>query len=111
MTSKPKGKGRKSKTPEAPSAARTGRPSKFNEAMLGAVTRLGRLGATDVELAEAREVGTTTITRWQRENAEFRLAVKEGKLEADMNVADALYDRAIGYSHPELCRESARDAR
>jgi hypothetical protein len=70
-----------------------GRPAKFDPAMLGTVTRLCRLGATDPELAEALEVGTTTIQRWKNTNRAFRLAVKEGKVEADMKANDSLFAR------------------
>lgn len=82
--SKPKKKAAKKKV---------GRPSKFDEAMLGTVTRLARLGATDPEIAEALEVGTATVTRWMKSHKAFRLAYKEGKVEADMKVADSLFAR------------------
>jgi hypothetical protein len=86
---------RKPKKPAKKTTTRPkiGRPSKFDEAMLGTVTRLARLGATDPEMAEALEVGTATITRWMKTQRAFRLAYKEGKVEADMRVADSLFNR------------------
>ncbi len=88
-----KAKAKRKPAKRKPAEKKIGRPSKFDEAMLGTVTRLSRLGATDIELAEALEVGTATITRWMKSNNAFRLAVKEGKLEADMRVADSLFNR------------------
>jgi hypothetical protein len=59
------------------------------------------LGAIDKELADFFEVAENTINVWKRKHKEFELALKEGKEQADTNVADRLYQRAIGYSHPE----------
>ncbi|WP_210319943.1 hypothetical protein [Camelimonas fluminis] len=49
--------------------------------------------------------------RWKRGNPEFCYAVKKGKLVADANVAEALYRRAVGYSHPAVRISAAADGR
>ncbi len=90
---------RKSKA--ATPAKKRGRPSKFNEVMYRQAEKLCLLGATNDELAHFFEVGTTTIDQWIKKNAEFRCAIKKGRVVADAEVANSLYRRAIGYEHPE----------
>ena len=63
---------------------------------------LALLGATDSEIADALGVCERTINNWKKSHKEFFAALKEGKIIADANVADSLYNRALGYSHPEL---------
>ena len=79
-----------------------GRPSKFDEKFCVQAKKLCMLGATDVELAEFFEVSETTINTWKKEHPKFLLSIKEGKQEADSEVASKLYHRAIGYEHPEV---------
>ena len=59
------------------------------------------LGATDADLGKYFEVTETTINNWKRDYPSFFVSIKEGKEEADANVAKALYHRATGYSHAE----------
>ena len=82
---------REPKKPKAP--AKMGRPTKFDPAILGTVTRLCRLGATNPQIAEAIDVSEATVQRWMRSRKDFRLAVKQGKVEADMVANDNLYAR------------------
>lgn len=65
------------------------------------VTKLCRLGATDKELADFFEISEATINTWKQRHPEFLEALKSGKMQADAEVADRLYQRALGYSHPE----------
>lgn len=60
------------------------------------------LGATDKELADFFEVNESTINAWKRDHAEFSKSVKAGKEQADAIVAQKLFHRAIGYSHPAV---------
>lgn len=59
------------------------------------------LGATDAEIAEALGVSETTINAWKNKHVKFCEALKKGKIQADAIVAEKLYHRAKGYSHPE----------
>lgn len=63
--------------------------------------KLAKLGATDTDLAAAFEVSEVTINNWKKAHPEFSLALKKGKAFADAEVADKLFQRAIGYSHPD----------
>lgn len=63
------------------------------------VEKLCRLGATDKDLADFFDVSEQTINTWKQKHPEFLESLKRGKLAADAEVADRLYQRAIGYSH------------
>lgn len=76
-----------------------GRPTKYNPENNEWVEKLCKLGATDPELAEALDVDVATINRWKNEHPEFCEAIKKGKSIADANVAERLYQRAMGFEH------------
>ncbi|THF64256.1 helix-turn-helix domain-containing protein [Pseudothauera rhizosphaerae] len=82
--------------------ARRGRPTAYREECAEQARKLCRLGATDVELADFFEVNARTINRWKAEHQEFCQSLKAGKAAADAEVADRLYQRALGYSHPAV---------
>jgi hypothetical protein len=76
-----------------------GRPSTYDPALCDLARKLAMVGLTDVETAAVLEVSEKTINNWKRLHIEFRAALKEGKANADANVAHKLYRRACGYSH------------
>jgi phage terminase Nu1 subunit (DNA packaging protein) len=59
------------------------------------------LGATDEDLANFFDVAPSTIAEWVNAQPVFSESRKSGKDAADSNVADRLYQRATGYTHPE----------
>ena len=77
-----------------------GRPTAYKEEYDVQAMKLCLLGATDERLANFFEVSVTTINTWKEKYPNFLLSIREGKEEADANVAHALYNRALGYSHP-----------
>lgn len=94
-------KGGKSK-PKNPGKKRSpGRPSQYRAEYANQVKKLCRLGATDKELADFFSVTVTTLNTWKIRHREFLASLKEGKSQADAEVADRLYKRACGYSHPD----------
>lgn len=76
-----------------------GRPTEYNEDYCEQVEKLCKLGATDSEIADFFEVVESTINLWKLEHPEFSESIKRGKTLADANVADRLYQRAMGYTH------------
>lgn len=82
--------------------ANQGRPTKYKTEFAEQARKLCILGATDKQLADFFEVSESTINKWKLEFSDFSESLKMGKLIADAEVADKLYQRATGYSHPEV---------
>lgn len=78
-----------------------GRPSSYREKFPEQAKKLCRLGATDKELADFFGVAESTLSKWKVDHTEFSEALKEGKDQADAEVADKLFKRATGYSHTD----------
>lgn len=83
-------------------APKQGRPPTYKAAFAEQAKKLCRLGATDLELADFFEVDVRTIYRWKHAHEAFCQAVTCGKDAADDRVERALYNRAVGYSHPAV---------
>ena len=90
-----------SKPPPKTAKHAGGRPTKYQPEFAEQAYKFCLLGATDARLAEFLDVSESTISLWKLEHAEFSEALKNGKERADTEVAQALFHRAKGYSHPE----------
>ena len=77
------------------------RPSKYNPELNDQVMKFCKLGATNEQIADFLDVSVATVKNWLSNEPEFLTAVKAGRAYADANVAEALYQRAIGYKHKE----------
>ena len=75
--------------------------TKYQEGYVHLANQLCKLGATDEEMATAFQVCRDTIIQWRKEYPDFADACHAGKTVADAQVAAALFDRAIGYQHPD----------
>jgi hypothetical protein len=78
-----------------------GRPSAYKAEYAKQAKILCELGATDQHLADSFGVSTVTINAWKAEFPEFLNSLKIGKEPADNMVERSLFQRALGYSHPE----------
>ncbi|USE79494.1 helix-turn-helix domain-containing protein [Cupriavidus gilardii] len=78
------------------------RPSSYREEYAEQARKLCLLGATDKEMADFFGVSEQTLNAWKNAHPEFLEALKKGKAQADADVADRLYQRAMGYSHPAV---------
>ncbi len=76
-----------------------GAPTKFKDEFNEQVEKLCKLGATDDEIADFFNVDVSTINNWKISHPEFLESIKAGKILADSNVADRLYQRALGFEH------------
>lgn len=76
-----------------------GRPTKYDPTMNEWVEKLAKLSVTDAELAEFFGVNEDTINEWKKVHPEFSESLKKGKEYADANVAERLYQRAMGFEH------------
>lgn len=64
--------------------------------------KIGLLGGTLKDLADAFDVSESTIVGWCKKYPEFGEAVKRSRLLADANVAKSLYRRATGFQITEM---------
>lgn len=87
-------------SPKSEKSAR-GPKGKYNSDIPLRAYKLSLIGLTEAELAIAFDVHESTIDNWKCSYPEFRAALASGKTEADSNVANAMYRRAVGYSHPD----------
>jgi hypothetical protein len=76
-----------------------GRPSDYREKYDEQARKLCLLGATDVELADFFGVSEQTLNTWKKVHPNFLESMNRGKIIADAEVAEKLYQRACGYSH------------
>lgn len=79
-----------------------GRPSSYKPEFASQAEKLCKLGATDRQLADFFGVSEQTINAWKIAHPAFLESLKAGKEQADAAVADRLYQRAMGYEHPEV---------
>ncbi|MDX8127993.1 helix-turn-helix domain-containing protein [Methylomonas sp. OY6] len=78
-----------------------GRPTALKPEFIDQAYNYCLLGATDAQLAGFFGVSEKTINTWKKQAPEFADSLKRGKTLADAQVANSLFHRATGYSHPE----------
>ncbi len=93
---------RKSGKAQATPVSARGRPTLYRATYAEQARRLALLGQTDAEMAAFFGVSEATFHRWKHAHKDFCESIKEGKADADAKVAAALYQRAVGYSHPDV---------
>jgi hypothetical protein len=79
-----------------------GRPTKYESKFCKQAEQLCLLGATDKNLSDFFEVSEDTINTWKKKYPQFSVSIRRGKILPDAKVAQALYKRAIGYSHKSV---------
>lgn len=88
--------------PKRKTKPKLGRPSKFKEAVQLKIIRLAEAGATEPEISEKTGIPVRTIQFWKSRYSTFLPALKGAKEVPDQLVEISLFQRAIGYSHPEV---------
>lgn len=78
-----------------------GQPEQYKEEYNEQVYKLCLLGAIDKEIADFFDVCEATINNWKKKYPEFLESIKKGKIIADANVAESLYNRAVGFEIKE----------
>jgi hypothetical protein len=102
VTSMPAKKPTSKASRKAKAAPKRGRPTAYKAIYAEQAHAFCLLGADDKKLAELFQVGEATINRWKLAHPEFRESTKRAKEGADCQVAAALFQRAIGFSHPDV---------
>jgi hypothetical protein len=82
--------------------AKRGRPSKYKDEYAEQVYKLCLLGAVDAEIADFFGIAESNLNQWKKVYPEFQESIKKGKTQADANVADRLYQKAMGYEHDDI---------
>lgn len=82
-------------------AQENGRPTKYKKEYAEQAAKLCFLGATDEMLADFFNVCEATINNWKSSHPDFLESIKESKAALDSRVERSLFERAMGYSHPE----------
>ena len=77
-----------------------GRPTRYKSEYSRIAAKACELGAIDKDLAVMFDVSEQTINAWKKAHPDFLESLKS-KDYADSQVEQALYKRAIGYSHQE----------
>ena len=82
---------------------KTGRPlTEITDEQIKQAYRLALLGIKQPDMADVLDIPLTTFEKLIRRNTELRRAIKKGGKIADSRVVAALYERAKGYSHPDI---------
>lgn len=64
-----------------------------------------RSGLTDEQIAHNMCIAVSTLYEWKKRYSEISESLKSNKQIADMEVENALYKRALGYSYTETTKE------
>ena len=78
-----------------------GRPTDYREEFNIQAEKMCRLGAIDRDLADFFGVVEKTINNWKEEYPKFLQSINKGKDFPNQQVKRALYERALGYEHPD----------
>lgn len=76
-----------------------GQKSKYRPEFIRRAQKLCFLGCTDEQMAAAFGVAHSTFKLWKKAHPVFAATLLSAKIESDADVAVALRQRAIGYSH------------
>lgn len=80
-----------------------GRPPIYEaEAHCARATKLSLLGLNDAEIAEQFGIAEKTLILWKADHPEFCQAINAGKVEADAEMAQSLFNRGRGMKLPAV---------
>lgn len=98
----PKSSAKAADAAEKLNTGKPGRKTEFRPIYVQQARKMALLGLTNDEIASVFEVTKRTLTTWISTHKPLAEALRQGKVMADANVAAALYERAIGYTHDEI---------
>lgn len=78
-----------------------GRIGKYKAEYAPQIYRLALLGLTDAKIAEYFEINPSTFALWKNNQPEVKKQLTRGRVDSNLKVVSALYEKAIGYSHPD----------
>lgn len=89
--------------------AKVGRPSIKDTIPQDKLKLLYESGWTDRQVAQLFGITEQTIVNWRNADPKFFESINDWKQNADKQVTASLYQRAIGYSHPEIKAQWVND--
>jgi hypothetical protein len=75
--------------------------SKYQPSFTIDARRIMGEGKCEYDVAQALEVHPDTFSQWKKDHEPLRLAIEAGRQDSYNRAERALFERAIGYSHPE----------
>lgn len=90
----------KPKGQRGPAKGEGGAPSKKDVVDLYMIECLYSFGLIDEQIAKALDISEATLNAWKKDE-NFLKALRKGKQVADERVVQALYQRAIGFTHAD----------
>lgn len=93
---------KKLKPGRKPLPKKKGPPSGYNERMAETILELARKGNSEVEIAAKVGISETTLHNWKGKHPDFYEALKKSRNFAIDMVEGALFQNAMGYSHPAV---------
>lgn len=88
-----------------------GRPTEYKPVYADQLRKLCLLGAIDKEIADFFNISVTTLNTWKKKYPKFLLSAERGKIIADAEVANKLYQRVVGYDYQEFSEVVSDDKR
>ncbi len=80
-----------------------GRPTLYDSANFPRQVReMVASGRRQEDIAKALGINVSTLYEWKSNHPELDEAIKQGWRMRDGTVVDALYHKAVGYSHPDV---------
>lgn len=79
-----------------------GRPTLLNDRLKDIIVNLAKEGKTTEQIADVISVSQSTIKNWMGKDKKLGVAIRAAKAVADELVEASLFQRACGYSHPEV---------
>lgn len=87
--------------PKKSARHKPGRKGVYDDTMPNRAFKLALAGLTDKEIAYALGISEKTMDMWKSTHVEFKEAIHKGGNNAIGNVVEAMYQKAIGYSHAD----------
>lgn len=75
--------------------------SKWKDVYLLQATQLTKLGLTDTQICKVWDISVETLNVWKNKHEGLYDALQKGKMQANGEVAEALFKAAIGYEYEE----------
>jgi len=81
----------------------------YQPQFIAKAAQMAKLGATDALLATAFDVNLETVEKWKKEHPGFLRALNQNAARLDSEVAESLFDQAVGYQYTTQESKKVKD--